>query len=97
MRRGAIVIILYPKEASWIETQTMQAQLPSKPDAWQIARRKANQMRHQLTVHGNFNSSSEQIIQKNSASVIEGFRRLRQEISLGGLPVRELIEEGRRF
>jgi hypothetical protein len=75
----------------------MQAQLPSKPDAWQIARRKANQMRCQLAVHENSNNRAEQIVWENSTSVIERFRRLRQEISLGESSFRELIEEGRRF
>lgn len=76
---------------------TVQTQLPSKPDAWDVARKKAIQMRHQLADESTSGSPKSQTGSNQVADVVERFRRFRQKVSLGRVPVRELIEEGRRF
>ena len=80
----------------------MPTKLSAQSDAWEIVRRKAAQIRCQLISRetrydGNAHAASLQTPLYSKGLIVERFKSLRQKASLGGLSVRELIEEGRRF
>ncbi len=77
----------------------MQTESTSKSDGWEVAGRKATQMRDQLErqADSSRNEFSQAHVVQRLSTAVKGFSNLRQKMLLGKLTIEALREEGRRF